>query len=204
MPTCRCGRECLEGELFCSMCGAKLYGTYRAQETASIRLCRRCGRECGPDEKTCACGIKIDDDAQSSSDERAGQAQDAGSPPVAAAEEKQDVKGLTGRLKLVVEQGMVLGKQFLLSEPSMLVGRIDLIDQVYPDIDLTGMDEGYIHRRHAEILVNDEAMKVFVRDLGGSNRTYVNNRPISPNTPVEVKAGDRIRFGRVGMRLKSI
>ncbi len=56
-----------------------------------------------------------------------------------------------GKVKLVTEQGMVVGKQFLLNGEEMVVGREDPSAQFFPDLDLTGLDEGYVHRRRRRL-----------------------------------------------------
>jgi pSer/pThr/pTyr-binding forkhead associated (FHA) protein len=104
-----------------------------------------------------------------------------------------------GKVKLVVEQGMVVGKQFLLTGDQMLVGREDATEQLYPEIDLTGLDEGYVHRRHAQLAF--EGTFLFVTHLGGHNRTYVNNRPIADRLPHPLNIGDTVRFGKVVLRV---
>jgi pSer/pThr/pTyr-binding forkhead associated (FHA) protein len=104
-----------------------------------------------------------------------------------------------GKVKLVVEQGMVLGKQFLLNSDDMLVGREDVTENVYPDIDLTGLDEGYVHRRHARLTF--EGSFLFVTHLGGHNRTYVNNRPIADGLAHPLNVGDTVRVGKVVLRV---
>lgn len=104
-----------------------------------------------------------------------------------------------GKVKLVVEQGLVVGKQFILNAERMLVGREDTASGVFPDLDLSGLDEGYVHRRHATL--NFEGSFLFVTHLGGHNRTYVNNRPIADNLPHPLDVGDTVRFGKVVMRL---
>jgi DNA-directed RNA polymerase subunit RPC12/RpoP len=104
-----------------------------------------------------------------------------------------------GRVKLVVEQGLVVGKQFLLTADEMLVGRSDPAESIYPDLDLSGLDEGYVHRRHA-VLAFDGSF-LFVTHLGGRNGTFVNNRPIADHLAHPLNVGDTVRFGKVVMRL---
>lgn len=104
-----------------------------------------------------------------------------------------------GQVKLVVEQGLVVGKQFILNEDRMLVGREDAGESIYPEIDLSGLDEGYVHRQHARLTF--EGSFLFVTHLGGHNRTYVNNRPIADHLAHPLNIGDTVRFGKVVMRL---
>jgi hypothetical protein len=104
-----------------------------------------------------------------------------------------------GKVKLVTEQGMVIGKQYLLNGEEMMVGREDPSAHFYPDLDLTGLDEGYVHRKHARLTF--EGSFLFVTHLGGHNRTYVNNRPIADNLAHPLNIGDTVQFGKVVMRL---
>ncbi|BCM93208.1 hypothetical protein IAD21_05096 [Abditibacteriota bacterium] len=104
-----------------------------------------------------------------------------------------------GLVKLVVEQGQTVGAQFVLGDESMEVGREDEDEDIYPDIDLSDQDAGYVHRRHAALRFDNGHL--VVTHLGGVNKTRVNNKPIADNTPTEVKLGDKISFGKVVLRL---
>ena len=109
---------------------------------------------------------------------------------------------LPGKVKLVVEQGMTIGKQFVLSDAEVQVGREDADDDIYPDIDLADQDEGYVHRKHATLkFENDQLM---VTHLGGANKTRINNKPIPDNTPQPAKLGDKIAFGKVVLGLTAV
>lgn len=105
-----------------------------------------------------------------------------------------------GRVKLVVEQGQTVGAQFILGDAEMLVGREDEEESIYPDIDLSDQDAGYVHRRHATLrLANGQ---LTVEHLGGSNKTRINNKPIPDNEPQPVSLGDKIAFGKVVLRVR--
>jgi hypothetical protein len=104
-----------------------------------------------------------------------------------------------GQVKLTVEQGMTVGKQFVLGDVEMLVGREDEDEQIYPDIDLGDQDEGYVHRKHATLKF--ENGQLFVMHLGGANRSRINNKPIGDNEPQAVNIGDKIAFGKVVLRV---
>jgi hypothetical protein len=104
-----------------------------------------------------------------------------------------------GRVKLTVEQGMTVGKQFILGDPEILVGREDADEEIYPDIDLSDQDEGYVHRKHATLQFANGGLSV--THLGGANKTRINNRPLPDNEPQPVKMGDKIAFGKVVMRV---
>ena len=106
---------------------------------------------------------------------------------------------MPGNVKLVVEQGQSVGAQFVLGDAEMLVGREDEDADIYPDIDLSDQDAGYVHRQHAR--VNFDNGNVSVTHLGGANKTRVNNKPIPDNEPSPLKLGDKVAFGKVVLRL---
>ena len=104
-----------------------------------------------------------------------------------------------GNVKLVVEQGQSVGAQFVLGDPEMLVGREDEDADIYPDIDLSDQDAGYVHRQHADIKFDNGNLTV--THLGGANKTRINNKPIPDNEPSPLKLGDKVAFGKVVLRL---
>jgi ribosomal protein S27E len=104
-----------------------------------------------------------------------------------------------GKVKLVVEQGQTVGAQFVLGDAEMLVGREDTDEAIYPDIDLSDQDAGYVHRKHATLRFDNGNLSV--EHLGGSNKTRINNKPIPDNEPQPLKLGDKVSFGKVVMRL---
>lgn len=104
-----------------------------------------------------------------------------------------------GSVKLVVEQGQTVGAQFVLGDDEMLVGREDEDEEIYPDIDLSDQDAGYVHRRHATL--NFENGNLSVTHLGGSNKTRINNKPVADNVATPLNLGDKIAFGKVVLRL---
>lgn len=106
-----------------------------------------------------------------------------------------------GCVKLVVEQGRQLGEQFLISEAHLLIGRFDPEAGVCPDIDLSAQDPAFVHRRHARISFDSAARSLTLIDLGGRNGSFVNNRQVPPNSSATLGVGDKIRIGRVVLRL---
>ncbi|RYX83676.1 zinc-ribbon domain-containing protein [bacterium] len=117
--------------------------------------------------------------------------------PTATSQTPGDLK--PGLVKLVVEQGQTVGAQFVLGDEQLEVGREDEDEDIYPDIDLSDQDAGYVHRRHATL--NFDNGHLLVTHLGGANKTRVNNKPIPDNSPTEVKLGDKVSFGKVVLRL---
>lgn len=104
-----------------------------------------------------------------------------------------------GRVKLVVEQGMTVGAQFVLGDVEVQVGREDEEEGIYPDIDLSDQDAGYVHRRHATLKFEDG--RLTATHLGGANKTRINNRPLPDNEPQPVQIGDKLAFGKVVLRV---
>ncbi|MUL35940.1 FHA domain-containing protein [Gloeocapsopsis dulcis] len=68
-------------------------------------------------------------------------------------------------------------------------------DRIPPDIDVSGFPNSEIVSRiHADIRVEGDAY--FVEDVGSSNGTYVNSRPLQPGDRHRLRAGDRIALGK--------
>ncbi len=79
------------------------------------------------------------------------------------------------------------------------VGRLDPINQIHPDVDLTQIDRQLTtSRRHARILRGAEGF--FIQEERATNGTFVNGQRISAERPLEIRAGDDIMFGAVRMR----
>jgi pSer/pThr/pTyr-binding forkhead associated (FHA) protein len=57
------------------------------------------------------------------------------------------------------------------------------------------IDHGTVSRRHAEISYANG--QYVLRDLGSSNGTFVNDKPLGSGSVYILKQGDRIRFGKV-------
>ena len=47
--------------------------------------------------------------------------------------------------------------------------------------------------RHA--MFKQEDMKWFIRDLGSSNHTFLNDKALEPNQPYPLQPGDQLRIG---------
>ncbi|MFT4703900.1 MAG: hypothetical protein ACI81R_001595 [Bradymonadia bacterium] len=107
-----------------------------------------------------------------------------------------------GRVKLVVEQGRILGEQFLLNDHKIMLGRYDAASGRCPDIDLTAQDPAYVHREHVKLSFNRPGDQLMMYDMGGRNGSYLNNQLIEKNGSALVQLGDKIRVGRVVMRLQ--
>jgi hypothetical protein len=68
-------------------------------------------------------------------------------------------------------------------------------DKIPPDIDVSGFPNSEIVSRiHADIRVEGDAY--FVEDVGSSNGTYINSRPLQPGDRHRLRVGDRIALGK--------
>jgi CRP-like cAMP-binding protein len=95
------------------------------------------------------------------------------------------------------------GMEFPLSASSeTTIGRKDAVTGIYPDVDLSPLDQQRsISRRHAKIY--RRGAKFFVgEEIGTMNSTFVNGTRLETGVPVEVHAGDELRFGVVVLKLQ--
>ncbi len=79
------------------------------------------------------------------------------------------------------------------------IGRIDPVNNILPDIDLTSIDPQIsTSRRHARILRRGEVF--YLQEEHATNGTLLNENRISAERPIEIRDGDTITFGAVRMR----
>jgi CRP-like cAMP-binding protein len=92
------------------------------------------------------------------------------------------------------------GMEFLLAGSETTIGRKDPVTGIYPDIDLSPVDQQRsISRRHAKIYRRGE--KFFVaEEIGTMNGTFVNGERLETGVPSEMKPGDEVRFGVIETR----
>lgn len=84
-------------------------------------------------------------------------------------------------------------------KPEVTVGRVDPVNNVNPDIDLTKIDTQLTtSRRHAKILRRSDGL--YILEERATNGTFVNGQRISAERPLLVRTGDDIFFGNVRMR----
>lgn len=112
----------------------------------------------------------------------------------AAAEAPVRVRGLA-KLAAVTD-----GTELALPDQAKVsIGRVDPINQIHPDVDLTGIDTQLTtSRRHARILRGADGF--FIQEERATNGTFVNGQRISAERPLEIRSGDDIMFGAVRMR----
>ena len=88
--------------------------------------------------------------------------------------------------KLVLMSGRQAGREILLYEPMVTVGRVDENDVSLPDISIS--------RHHARIQHHGEGAYTLT-DLESSNGTFIDGRRLS--NPARIRHGERIQFGNV-------
>ena len=100
---------------------------------------------------------------------------------------------------LIVRNGSAedIGKIFSLDRPSTIVGRLTL--QNKPDIELSA---DVISRQHLEIVKLDD--KYWVKDLGSTNGTVLNDDRIIPGNLYELKHNARIGLGVEGSSAQTV
>ncbi|MFL6263070.1 MAG: cyclic nucleotide-binding domain-containing protein [Thermoanaerobaculia bacterium] len=97
------------------------------------------------------------------------------------------------------------GMEFHLSNGSeTTIGRKDPVTGIYPDIDLTPVDnQRSISRRHAKIYRRGSKY-FFGEEIGTMNATFLNGRRLDTGIPSEIKTGDELRFGVVVLRFEGV
>ena len=90
------------------------------------------------------------------------------------------------------------GQQFPLSDRGELfVGRTDRATGFTPGVDLTPLDDKRtLSRRHAKIAEHDGRFYLW-EETATRNGTFVNGSRISTGSEVELKDGDKVKFGLV-------
>lgn len=83
----------------------------------------------------------------------------------------------------------------------IVLGRVDVETQQAPDVGLDeyNAQELGVSRRHAAILVEDNALKIM--DLGSANATYMNGQKLIAHQARILRDGDELRLGRLVMRV---
>lgn len=195
-----CGADNLEGAAYCEDCGSKLPATQSAEPEVNIEaeaeefedesipepedsdgrevMCPACGADNPAGSKFCDdCGASLDSAAP----------QEASEPPETP----------TGYARLIVQDYDV---EFILDKDVITIGRQSPADGIFPDIDLTDVDdEAYISRRHARILRKDDGF--IFEDMGSSNGSFINNVRIAQGVQQFLNDGDVIRLGKTVMTL---
>jgi hypothetical protein len=106
--------------------------------------------------------------------------------------------------RLLIERGKNTGKEFVLSENEIHIGRWDADNGVFPDVDLDTDDpEAKVSRRHARIIRYGD--QYLIEDLGSTNGTFVNRgRRLLPGNRQVINDGDEIIVGKTFLRFQVI
>ncbi|MCZ7542303.1 MAG: FHA domain-containing protein [Anaerolineae bacterium] len=193
-----CGHKNTVGEFFCAACGRSIVSTieapYHAQDTDSL-ICPACYTHNRPGSPACShCGSPLADESPaprapaSDSPEAvrcAPQAQSPGSTQVFGQEEPAlYVQGLAAPVALS-------------KAGETLLGRRDPSTTTLPTVDLNACG-GYelgVSRKHATI--SYESGGFFLRDLGSTNGTFLNGRPLPAHLSFVLSSGDEIRLANL-------
>jgi hypothetical protein len=84
--------------------------------------------------------------------------------------------------------------------PEYLLGR-EGSEQLVPDVNLNpyGAREKGVSRVHAAL--RQERAQLLLIDLGSTNGTRLNGKPLAAHQPARVESGDEIRLGRLTLRI---
>lgn len=121
------------------------------------------------------------------------------SPSKEAAPAPDDGQPLAIRLRIVDTKREI---EALLDNVTHIIGRVDPVSNVFPEIDLTedGQLAKSVSRRHARILKQRNA--VFVEDLGSINGTFINGKRLEPYMPETLRDGDILQLGKLPIEVK--
>ena len=165
MITCTtCHNRELEGELFCSECGARLPNPQAPPSARSTGALAETSRIRAP--------AQMPGDAYERL--RSGQ--------IALL--------INGAAQAVILEG----------RPEYILGR-EGHEQVVPDLNLNpyGAREQGVSRVHAALRY--DRAQVLLIDLGSTNGTRLNGKPLAAHQPIRVESGDEIRLGKLMLKI---
>jgi pSer/pThr/pTyr-binding forkhead associated (FHA) protein len=97
---------------------------------------------------------------------------------------------------LDIQQDEQVVQRIVITENSMIVGRVDPRRGITPSIDLTPFDTAStVSRQHAQIQLEEDSF--FLQDLASRNKTRMGEVVLTPRKPEALKNGDMISFGSV-------
>jgi hypothetical protein len=176
-PSCRHTEP--EGELYCTTCGAQLWGL-AFDTTVKISPFRKVPTE-----------PKLNTSAHT-----------APTPPPLEAllgSAEHDLPVPPGAIGLrLIDADILLTLQ---GKDAFVVGR-EAGSTDGPDADLGphgGRDQG-VSRRHARL--SRLGGQVLLEDLGSANGTWLNGEPVSAGTPMRLENGDLVKFARLMVRVE--
>lgn len=89
----------------------------------------------------------------------------------------------------------------LTGKAEYLLGRSDPRSQTPPDLDLApyGGQEMGVSREHARVRYDESGLSI--RDLGSTNGTQVNGRPLAADETCRLQDGDEIQLGKLAFNI---
>lgn len=108
-------------------------------------------------------------------------------PPPVSLPEKRVEETVPLEITLTVQNGNMSGKTIFLKQSPTSLGR-DPQNHIV-------IDEDIVSWNHAEF--KQENTRWFVKDNGSSNHTFINEEKIIPHEYFPIKAGDKLRFGKI-------
>lgn len=194
-----CRAELLDGSIFCDNCGARIDARIGsvASQIAPAPLASRVEQA----------GIKA---APSVSQVASNSGTIAASSTGLSGGLEDEETASLGALQVVI---LSTGRE--LSFPwnekrSLLVGRRDPGQGIYPDIDVTedgGIESG-VSRTHARVVMGVQTALpgspaiplLQVEDIGSSNGTFIARQQIPAHRLIMIRNGEEVRFGRLTIR----
>jgi predicted amidophosphoribosyltransferase len=185
-----CQSPTIPGEAFCENCGAPLAPespAYPPTEMMSYPQARSSSSPPSPQSKrsVCAdCGARLQEGSRFCDMCGAPLDKPAYTPPA----------GIPGRLIARASNTVI---PFPPGRSEVIIGREDLVSNIFPDIDLSkyGGGKGGVSRKHARIFL--QAHQVLIEDLNSTNYTHVNRQRLTPGRPHPLNPGDKVQLGRV-------
>jgi serine/threonine-protein kinase len=109
---------------------------------------------------------------------------------------------VSGRLLVLDPTSSEIRGSFVLEKPMNLIGRMDPVSGIFPEVDLSRYDaQSKVSRRHARIWC--EGSQFLLEDLSSVNGTILNeNVPLPPRQPHELRDGDVVRVGETRLLFK--
>jgi pSer/pThr/pTyr-binding forkhead associated (FHA) protein len=202
MITCeRCNTRNLEGSQYCDECGALLEGAFPKARPAGGGASDNGSRTRFDPFNVVAPSEPSPEPPQVAAARPAPDAERSSSPSLAAA---AGVYADGPHAKLVIHRGRSVGKEFLLSEDEIHIGRWDADGGIFPDVDLDADDpEAKVSRRHARI--TRRGGDYFIEDLGSTNGTFINRgRRLLPGDRQPLHDGDEVIVGKTFLRFQVI
>lgn len=189
----RCGASATAGQSYCEQCGAALQPASPAPSAAQAS-CPECSYPVSQDDAFCTrCGQPLThaDVSQSESAQPDAVQGEVTQPSIP---DTVEMTSPVSQAQLIVQGNITIT---IPSQPKVIVGREDPVQDHFPDIDLTplGGSEQGVSRKHACII--RERGQYFIEDLGSINYTFVNQEKLKSGERRSLQSGDQLRFGRI-------